>query len=161
MTYMLFGAYRLDVTQRGLEADGWLPITGNLVVLDDIQRLKTLVERCMLRVFEGVGKSLTRGRDERRGQAARRVQVRQGASRIQAADEDVVEEGEQEGEGEDEDDGPGQKRTIEPLSREEIRDLELLTTDIVRILNSYASERDQGGSTLNSRPATPGLQGRW
>ncbi|KAJ7634307.1 P-loop containing nucleoside triphosphate hydrolase protein [Mycena polygramma] len=54
LTYMLFGAYKLQVTERGLDCDGWLPIVGNLDALDDIQRLKTLMESSMLRVFEGI-----------------------------------------------------------------------------------------------------------
>src|ERR1700733_2985763 len=54
MTYVLFGAYEIAVTERGLDCDGWLPIVGNIDGLDDIQRLKTLMEACMLRVFEGI-----------------------------------------------------------------------------------------------------------
>jgi hypothetical protein len=151
MTYMLFGAYELVVTQRGLECDSWLPVMGNLHALDDIQRLKTLLDGCMLRVFEGVGKSLVRGRDQRWVKAQDSVDVQAGSSRIGPA----AEEGD-EGENESDDEGEVEKkRVIEPMSMDEIKELELLTTDVVRILDAYAAERE-GGSTVPSRPATPG-----
>jgi len=41
-------------TRSSGDCDGWLPIVGNIDGLDDIQRLKTLMEACMLRVFEGI-----------------------------------------------------------------------------------------------------------
>ncbi|WVR06049.1 hypothetical protein IAU60_003077 [Kwoniella sp. DSM 27419] len=163
MTYMLFGAYELVVTQRGLECDRWLPVTGNLDALDDVQRLKVLLDGCMLRVFEGVGKSLTQGRDQRWRAARSHVEVRSGSSRIR--DGDVPGEGDAgENESDDEDDESGEaaykarKRVVEPLSMDEIKELELLTTDVVRILDAYAAERE-GGSVVSSRPVTPGPGG--
>ncbi|OCF41558.1 nuclear DNA helicase II [Kwoniella heveanensis CBS 569] len=165
MTYMLFGAYELVVTQRGLECDQWLPVVGNLYALDDVQRLKQLLDGCMLRVFEGVGKSLTRGRDQRWRAARAHVDVRNGSSRIREGG--VPGEGDEgENESDDEDDGVdgvdpsssshAKTRVAEPLSMDEIKELELLTTDVVKILDDYAAERE-GGSVVNSRPVTPGL----
>ena len=160
MTYMLFGAHQIVVKQSGLECDSWLPVVGNLHALDDIQRLKTLLDGCMLRVFEGLGKSLVRGRDARRVRAKDNVDVNvgRGSSRIETGDEG--DEGEIESDEDGEDDGEGvevaKKRVVEPLSMEEIRELELLTTDVVKILDAYASERE-GGSTYPSRSVTPGL----
>ncbi|WWD17693.1 hypothetical protein CI109_102134 [Kwoniella shandongensis] len=164
MTYMLFGAYELVVTQRGLECDRWLPVVGNLHALDDVQRLKVLLEGCMLRVFEGVGKSLVRGRDQRWRDKRNNVQVsHSGSSRIKAPPAETEgegEEGENESDDEDDDDAvrvatEAKKRIAEPLSMDEIKELELLTTDVVRILDAYAMERE-GGSVVPSRPATPG-----
>ncbi|KAL1405978.1 hypothetical protein Q8F55_007661 [Vanrija albida] len=168
MTYMLFGAYKLYVTQRGLECDNWLPVTGNLNALDDVQRLKTLLEACMLRVFEGVGKSLVRDRDQRFAARSKAVEVHHGSSRI---NEDGQLDEERENESDDDDDDVDmtgvsgaakfqyqlqqkQTRKVEPLSRDEIKELEMLTTDVVRILDEYAHERE-GTSQYNSRPATP------
>lgn len=54
MTYILFGAYKVQVTEAGLECDGWLPIVGNSKGLNDIQTLKSLMENTMLRVYEGI-----------------------------------------------------------------------------------------------------------
>ncbi|WVF70295.1 hypothetical protein IAT40_005084 [Kwoniella sp. CBS 6097] len=164
MTYMLFGAYELVVTQRGLECDQWLPVVGNLYALDDVQRLKQLLDGCMLRVFEGVGKSLTRGRDQRWRAARAHVDVRNGSSRIRGGgvpgEGDV---GENESDDEDDDDqgaanpaAQARARVAEPLTLDEIKELELLTTDVVKILDDYAAERE-GGSVVNSRPVTPGL----
>lgn len=64
MTYMLFGAYNLQVVNRGIECDNWLPLFSDRssAVLDDIQRLKTVVEACMLRVFQGITMSQLRTR---------------------------------------------------------------------------------------------------
>lgn len=165
---MLFGAYDLTVTQRGLECDRWLPVTGNLHALDDIQRLKTLLDACLLRVFEGVGKSLTAERDHRWAASRSAVDVRSGSSRIIQTGLD--EENENESDDENSDGGMAgasgtarlqiemQKRgtrKVEPLAKDEIKELEMLTTDVVRILDAYAHEREGSSSTYSSRPATP------
>nr|KIR84802.1 nuclear DNA helicase II [Cryptococcus tetragattii IND107] len=165
MTYMLFGAYELVVTARGLECDGWLPVTGNTHALDDVQRLKAALDVCMLRVFEGLGKSLVMGRDQRWMNGAGGVEVHEGTSRIKEGG------GEEENESDDEDyDRPREKsdqassRYAGPLTVEEINELEMLTTDIVTILNKYADEREGGGvdtvpqTRVNTRPSSP--QGR-
>ncbi|KAG6842205.1 hypothetical protein C0991_000175 [Blastosporella zonata] len=125
MTYMLFGAYKLQVTERGLECDNWLPIVGNLDALDDVQILKTLMEACMLRVFEGI----TMGRRHRPGSI--QVMPREEESGDEDEDRDYS------------------------LSRDEVKELDLMTRDVVRILNRYSDERMASQSRQNSRPATP------
>ncbi|ORY29332.1 hypothetical protein BCR39DRAFT_532387 [Naematelia encephala] len=159
MTYMLFGAYNLNVTNQGLDCDGWLPVWGNLPALDDIQRLKTLLDACMLRVFEGVGKTLVRNRDERWRSARSQVHVSSGygSSRIEAGENG--DEGENEtddDDGEEQEGGKEEKkrRMVQPLSREELQELELLTTDVVRVLDLYAAEREGDQSVLASRAST-------
>ncbi|KAG6851057.1 hypothetical protein H0H93_002949 [Arthromyces matolae] len=127
MTYMLFGAYKLQVTERGLECDNWLPLIGNLDALDDVSQLKTLMEGCMLRVFEGI----TMGRRHRKGS-------------IPIAPRE-------EAESEDEDEGDRDYS----LSRDEVQELDLMTRDVVRILNRYSEERMSSQSRQSSRPATP------
>lgn len=130
MTYMLFGAYNLEVTERGLECDGWLPIVGNVDALDDIQRLKTLMESCMLRVFEGI----TMGRRHRnRNMPPPNLRREEEA---ESGDDDDVEK----------------DHSMSPV---EVKELDLLTRDIVRILNRYSEERIASQSRQNSRPATP------
>ncbi|KAL7419306.1 hypothetical protein Q5752_006143 [Cryptotrichosporon argae] len=172
MTYMLFGAYDLVVTHRGLECDDWLPVTGNLHALDDIQRLKTLLDMCMLRVFEGVGKALVKGRDQRFVASRNAVSVRPGTSRIAEPETGMDDVGENESDDEADDDalaasGPTTSagrlaaaikppRKVEPLSVDEIGELEMLTSDVVKVLDMYAHEREGTASALNSRPATPG-----
>jgi small subunit ribosomal protein S24e len=126
MTYMLFGAYKLEVTERGLECDNWLPIIGNLDALDDIQRLKILMEACMLRVFEGI----VMGRQQRRGQLSSLPH-------------------------EESESGDNDENKDYSMSREEVKELDLLTRDVVRILNRYSEERAVTQSRYNSRPATP------
>lgn len=130
MTYVLFGAYRIAVTERGLECDDWLPIIGNIYALDDIQQLKTMMEGCMSRVFEGI--VMNRRRHPRNA-----IPV---ASR------------EEESGDEDEDATASKDYSLSPA---EVKQLDLMTRDIVGILNRYAEERAATQSRSNSRPATP------
>ncbi|KAA1471478.1 P-loop containing nucleoside triphosphate hydrolase protein [Dentipellis sp. KUC8613] len=129
MTYVLFGAYRIEVTERGLECDNWLPIVGNIYALDDIQRLKTMMEGCMMRVYEGI--LMNKRRHPRLS--------------MPIAPREEEESG-------DEDDTSTRDYS---LSATEVKELDLLTRDIVRILNRYADERVATQSRSNSRPATP------
>ncbi|KAG9104755.1 hypothetical protein FRC06_011237 [Ceratobasidium sp. 370] len=131
MTYMLFGAYDIVVTQRGLECDNWLPIVGNTDALDDVQQLKTLMEACMLRVFDGIcGKMANKDKDYR-------SRFRMRDDRVSGTDEEA-------------------SRLGTPLSEKEIKELDYLTGDIVRILNRYSEERlSRQDSRWNSRPGTP------
>jgi small subunit ribosomal protein S24e len=128
MTYTLFGAYDLEVVERGLECDGWLPIYGNVDALDNIQVLKTLLESCMLRVFEGI----TMGRLRRQRNMP------------------TVLSHEEEAESGDDDNGKDHS-----LSSTEVKELDHFTRDIVRVLNRYSEERIASQSRQNSRPATP------
>ncbi|KAG0708857.1 P-loop containing nucleoside triphosphate hydrolase protein [Suillus ampliporus] len=128
MTYMLFGAYEIQVTERGLECDGWLPIVGNVDVLDDIQRLKTVMESSMLRVFEGIVMA-------RRKRRQTPISARE-ENETECEDEDTL-------------------NKDYSLSTTEIKELDLMTTDIVRILNRYSDERIASQSQSSSRTATP------
>ncbi|KAJ1311565.1 hypothetical protein OPQ81_010049 [Rhizoctonia solani] len=131
MTYMLFGAYNLVVTPRGLECDNWLPITGNIDALDDVRRLKSMMEACMLRVFDGIcGRMNSRDKDYR-------SHFRLKDERVSGTDEEIGAQG-------------------TPLSQKEVQELDYLTGDIVRILNRYSEERlSRQDSRWNSRPGTP------
>ncbi|TFY79151.1 hypothetical protein EWM64_g4864 [Hericium alpestre] len=108
MTYVLFGAYRIEVTERGLECDDWLPIVGNIYALDDLQRLKTMLEGCMARVYEGI--------------VNKRRQTR---APTPVAPREEEESGDEE---------PSDTKD-HSLSSLEVKQLDLLTRDIVRILN--------------------------
>jgi small subunit ribosomal protein S24e len=133
MTYLLFGAYKAQVTPSGIDCDDWLPITGNLDALDDIERLKTMMEGCMLRVFEGI----TMGNRSSR-HARDRIPILRREEESESGDED------------DENDMRDYS-----LSPKEVKELDLLTRDTVRVLNKYAEERMASQSRANSRPATP------
>lgn len=126
MTYLLFGANDIQVTERGLECDEWLPITGNLDVLDDIQHLKTMMEACMLRVFEGIHMSKTRTGFHLAGMPTREDETGE-----EMLKEDLS------------------------LSPRELTDLDSITQDIVQILNRYSNERMSAQSAASSRNATP------
>ena len=128
LSYMLFGAYNINVTERGLECDGWLPIVGNIDALDDIQRLKTLMDSCMLRVFEGI--TMRRNRQQNLSGLSRQEEPEFG-DEAEDMSKDLT------------------------LSQTEIKELDLLTRDIVRILNHYNEERISSHSQQNSRTSTP------
>lgn len=142
MTYMLFGAYHLNVTAQGLVCDDWLPIQGSLDSLDEVRRLKGLLDTCMLRVFEGVGQGLVKGRSERshRPAAQRRV-----------------DDSDDEGEHEIETERDGKENEDRSLSETEIIELDNLTSDVVAILDRYALERGAGVSRASTRPSTPAI----
>lgn len=136
LSYMLFGAYRMELTDRGIDCDEWLPIVGKVAVLNDIQRLKTLMEACMLRVFEGVS----------RAQRSLRTSAVPSTSIISSPRYNVDAES-------DESDDDSQRRDRR-LSQTEVKELDFLTRDIVNILNGYSEERLGVQSTKTSPPGT-------
>jgi len=145
MTYMLFGAYNIEDTQRGLECDNWLSVSGPTDGLDGVSRLKGYMETVMLRVFEGIGKSMGRHRQSSRTQAARPGIYRPPAQRLHEADTPINSD--------DEDDSTSP--VDKALSPREISELDAFTRDLVRILDRYSEERVATQSRRNSRPATP------
>lgn len=126
MTYLLFGANDIQVAERGLECDEWLPIVGNLDVLDDLQCLKTMMEACMLRVFEGIHMSKMRTGSHPAGMPAPENEV---------GEEMLIDD--------------------LSLSPRELSDLDSITRDVVRILDRYSDERMSAQSAASSRNATP------
>ena len=130
MTYVLFGAYQIAVTEKGLECDEWLPIVGNIFALDDIQSLKVMMEACMSRVFEGLAMLKTRFPPRTTAVSPREEE--------ESGDEDAREH-----------------LKDYSLSDSEVKELDYLTRYIVGILNRYAEERMEVQSRTNSRPATP------
>ncbi|OBZ79001.1 ATP-dependent RNA helicase DHX36 [Grifola frondosa] len=132
LTYLIFGAYRVELTSRGLECDGWLPIVGRTRSLNFVGRLKIMMENCMLRVFEGViaNKEQPSVRDRR--------------------STSILRDESHEGESGDEDDGKAL-----PLTTTEIKEFDLMTQDVVRVLNYYSQYRMSTQSAHNSRPGTP------
>ena len=121
--YMLFGASSLRVTESGLECDSWLPIVGNVAALDDVERLKDILDLSLLRVFEGLGVSIGGGR--------RPTQNYRGAGQQQQQQRRIDEDGEGEAEMEEID------HSDPSLSPNEVQDLDVLTTNVVKILNMF------------------------
>ncbi|KAI0825124.1 P-loop containing nucleoside triphosphate hydrolase protein [Trametes gibbosa] len=132
LTYVLFGAYRITVTSRGLDCDEWLPVIGRTDVLDDLERLKVMMEDCMLRVFQGIIASR-----QRKAQQFRKPLTYDGGREDESGDED------------------DQDLKNVPLSDTEMKELDLMTMDVVRILNHYSTFRVAMQSQSNSRPGTP------
>jgi small subunit ribosomal protein S24e len=116
LTYILFGAHNVDIVERGLECDNWLPIVGNVNVLDNIQRLKTFMEASILRVFEGIAMSRLR-----RGQALP-VRPREEESESESLDEE-------------------DSKKNYTLSSQEVGELDHMTKDVVNILNMQNKDR--------------------
>ena len=118
-------------------SDDWLPIIGNVDALDDLERLKVLMESCMLRVYQGIIKA----------QANRKLQ-----SRYNRRD-DRRDDKEDESGDEDEVDAP--------LSPTEKHEFDLMTRDVVRIMTDYHKYRIANQSRRNSRPGTPMASPMW
>lgn len=152
MTYLLFGAYHLRSTNNGLLCDDWLPMIGNMGALDEVQRLKNLLDDCMLRVFQGVGAALAKGRSEKlikRGAAAPRP-----ARKVaQPATNDT----------DNEDDEAEHEAGVEleetpvdlTLTQTEVIELDNLASDVVAILDRYAEDRGATASRAPTRPGSP------
>lgn len=128
LVYLMFGAYNAKVTSRGLECDEWLPIVGDVDALDVTERLKTYMDKCFLRVYEGIVASRRRSRDDIRFVPRER---------------------------EDEEDYDGFNDKDYTLSSQEIKDLDWMTQNIVDIVTRANQERTDAQSRANSRPGTP------
>ncbi|BGP51359.1 hypothetical protein JCM10450v2_007297 [Rhodotorula kratochvilovae] len=162
--YMLFGAYGLRVTEDGLECDGWLPIVAprstGVAALDDVERLKEVLDLSLLRVFEGLGVAITRGRSG----AQNRQQQQQRAQQAAAAAAATAARNEQ-GRGrqfdnDDEDEAEADEEAVDPvrdptLSDQEVKDLDRLTSNVVHLLMSYNRSLGPTSSRASSRPQTP------
>ncbi|PWN54490.1 P-loop containing nucleoside triphosphate hydrolase protein [Violaceomyces palustris] len=147
LTYMLFGAFDVRVTNSGVECDAWLPITGNLEALDDIERLKAIMDVVMLRVFEGIGKRPRRQNQSGGASYRSQQQVSSWDEVNQAADE-----------GGEDPEAYGD-RTDLSLSPQEIEEFERLTTRVVKVLDAYAQDRASSASRGSTRPTTPAGSG--
>ncbi|GAA6001633.1 uncharacterized protein JCM10292_004968 [Rhodotorula paludigena] len=159
--YMLFGAYALRVTDDGLECDGWLPIVApsasGISALDDVERLKEVLDLSLLRVFEGLNVVISRGR-ERPGAAAARAaaqQRQQLAAREQGRGRQFDNDDEDEAEADEE----AVDRSDPTLSAREVQDLDRLTSNVVHLLNSYNRSLGPASSRTSSRPQTPSAGG--
>jgi hypothetical protein len=117
---MLFGAFNLRVTENGLECDNWLPIVGNVSALDDVERLKDVLDLSLLRVFEGLGVAISKGRQQQAVRPTREQQNRHD-------DEEGEGEGDQE----------AMDLSDPTLSTNEVADLDRLTSSVVKVLNLY------------------------
>ena len=136
LTFILFGAHNVDIVERGLECDKWLPIVGDVNVLDNIQRLKTFMEASMLRVFEGIAMSRLR-----RGQALP-VRPREEESESESLDEE-------------------DSKKNYTLSPQEVGELDHMTRDVVNILNMQNADRIANQSRQQSRAVTPIAYPSW
>ncbi|KAF8337571.1 uncharacterized protein EI90DRAFT_3152220 [Cantharellus anzutake] len=134
VTYVLFGAHQVLSADPGLICDNWLPVQGNQNILEPVKELKTYLEACMLRVFEGISAANSQRSRERLIQSAFKF----------AQNDDVSDS--------DDDD---QDDEATPLSQEEIDEIDSLTDDVVEILEMFSEERIASQSRMTSRPSTP------
>jgi small subunit ribosomal protein S24e len=144
MTYLLFGAYRVKETENGLECDDWLPVQGSLAQLSQLRTLKSYLEACMLRVFEGIATANAKRREARLKRYAYSVPGQTNAIDDHKDDDDERDDAEI-----DDD------REATPLSKNEVLELDFLTRDVGRVLEKYKDERVASQSRRTSRPVTP------
>ncbi|KAF8832344.1 hypothetical protein HHX47_DHR1001762 [Lentinula edodes] len=129
LLFALFGAHKMEKEEQGLMLDNWLNLLGNLDSLDDIYDLRKYLDSCMSRVFEGIVMG---------GRKHRNLKV------LPREEEEVSESG---------DDTIDDSRDYS-LSKTEVKELDLLSRDLVNILNQYSSERGVD-SVPATRPGTP------
>ncbi|GAA5860889.1 hypothetical protein JCM8547_003880 [Rhodosporidiobolus lusitaniae] len=162
--YMLFGAYMLRVSDDGLICDSWLPIVPSsqegVPALDDVGRLKQILDFSLLRVFEGLGVAISRGRGGRAQNVNGRPRPQQQQQQHQQQNHEVA-RGRQ-FDKDDEDEAEADEEAVDPvrdptLSETEVKDLDRLTSNVVHLLNAYHASLGPNSSRASSRPQTPGL----
>ncbi|KOS16159.1 atp-dependent rna helicase [Malassezia pachydermatis] len=129
LTYMLFGATDAHATAQGLECDSWLPVTGNYDALDVVERIKSVMDSCMLRVFEGIQSTEPSAMASSKSKGP--------STDGSAPPSDTAEPSWYSDAEEDADPMPPMTRS---LSDREVSEFETLTSGIVKLLNCYASE---------------------
>ncbi|KAL9937781.1 hypothetical protein V8E36_003326 [Tilletia maclaganii] len=168
LSYILFGSYDIRVDHRGLHCDGWLPVTGNINALDDVERLKAVLNVCMLRVFQGIGKRPWRSREQAQAPSQLQNGGRGGGFEDRRGGMDSDDDGMEDLAADDEDGGVGpdhQGATSAPkrdprdlsLSPRESAELRTLTMGIAQILQAYYyfHQSQNPGSQSSTRPPSP------
>ncbi|CAH7689891.1 P-loop containing nucleoside triphosphate hydrolase protein [Phakopsora pachyrhizi] len=170
--YMILGARRLEPCSRGLMCDNWLPITGKEGALNDVMRLKDVLDASLLRVFDGLQAQIYAKRDPaaylNRLLKEKMAQRNKNSTRSsfnrreeEEADDDCLPDiDEVEDELED-----NKAIRFTTLTIEEIKDLEKLTEGVVSLLNQYAEEwlaadQSRGPSRPDSRTTNRYAGGR-
>ena len=122
LSYMLFGATEARASPQGLDCDSWLPVTGDYDALDGVERIKSVMDACILRVLEGIQIPLTNLTAKK--------------SSIEPVASDVLNDTFSD----DEEDADPTIPPVGPLTMHEVQELESLTSRIVDLLDHYASE---------------------
>lgn len=175
LTYLLFGAHKLDPIPTGIECDEWLPVKGDKDALYQVQVLRERMDRCLLRVFEGLSEAYRRGNVPRLERAKAASYADEGDQDVDEDDDAAFddESGAVEEESDEDDldvvgdgsrpdfaqlvdtevgpDGVVRRRIIEPLSEQETHELEEMVNDVARILEEYASQREDPKSRGHTR----------
>jgi hypothetical protein len=149
-------AFYIEWCSIFVEADEWLPITGNLDALDDVQRLRIVMDSCFLRVWEGLDQ-INRAKIPVSTKSA--TQSRAASPTL---DDDDDEEEREFGVFDEELDkmGRGSARQGDEdfdtaMTTDEVTELGYLSSDVVRILDAFAEERAPDLSRNATRPPTP------
>ncbi|WFD33213.1 RNA helicase [Malassezia cuniculi] len=132
LAFMLFGASDLRVVADGLECDGWLPVTGYFDALDNVERLKSAMDLCILRVFEGIGK-------RRQRQDVTEKAVQQEAAEESTAGE-MTKSTSLAWDSDEDKDSIDANMFDRSLSPRELEEIEQLTSGVVRVMDAYATE---------------------
>lgn len=156
LTFMLFGANQIQHARSGVICDDWLPVKGHFQALDDVERLKLIMDASMLRVLEGIGnRRKPQHRQERAGAGAGGDRS-SGAPRENQDWDDQVDRNEDAPDNEDDGQAFGD-RTDLALAPREVDEFEQLTKGIVSILGHYSADRlaSLDVSRSSTRPGSP------
>ncbi|KZW02192.1 P-loop containing nucleoside triphosphate hydrolase protein [Exidia glandulosa HHB12029] len=138
LIYTLFGAFEVKPGEGNLECDEWVPIGGYVPYLQEVGRLKYLMESCFLRVYDGI----VQGRLKRQQQSYGSHMARRDEEEHEWDEEDDVKRG--------------------PLADKEINELGIFSRELVRVLDRFNEDRvasSAPGSRRGSRPSTPSGSG--
>ncbi|PLW12732.1 hypothetical protein PCANC_18157 [Puccinia coronata f. sp. avenae] len=154
--YMLFGARELAPCTSGLRCDGWLPIIGNAGALDDVERLKHVLDASLLRVFDGLQAQFvennSRASKRRPHVAVPLSKKKTSTKKSQEFDGEESLDFEME---EDEDQEEVVSVHFGKLTNGEIQDLQRLTEEVVSLLNKYSEDRLATDANTSRAPSRP------
>ncbi|KZO93489.1 P-loop containing nucleoside triphosphate hydrolase protein [Calocera viscosa TUFC12733] len=149
LAYVLVGAHRIRAISHGLVCDDFLPIWADEDTLDIVRRLKKALDLSLLRVYEAIHVALLKGRPEQPYNVAR---LPRGPRAAESDDPDMEENDGRDSVFDEDEDDPAR---AQPLSLQEIRDLDEMASNLIQILDRYSEEnpvRETGG---DSRPDSP------
>lgn len=128
LTFMLFGAKQVLVSSRGLECDGWLPVIGDFDALDGVERIKVLMDACILCVLDRIRSPAFSPLSSTKSSAVLSgLTSDQHGSLAQHVSYDC-------------DNSEAVPLTPQPLSLEEVEEFESFSAGIVDLLDHYTAE---------------------
>lgn len=158
VVYLLFGTNSIRQASQGVMCDQWLPIKGDFQALDDIERLKSVMDASLLRIFEGIVEAGRPPEVEIQAVGSSSGGVGPVSGTDGTWDEcEISGEVAERGAGVDSSVVPDAAVDRRMLEWKEVEEFEILTKGIVGILERHCAERLSSliASRSSTRPTSP------